>query len=64
MTYSSMNHYEHFLLLAVVNKLTNLLAGWKIAASVDKWTIAFSINEQILQHKVDSITRWIMQQFS
>ena len=45
-----------FLLLAIVNILTILLAGWKIAASVDKWTIAISINEQILQHMVDSIT--------
>ena len=45
-----------FLLLAIVNILTILLAGRKIAASVDKWTIAISINEQILQHMVDSIT--------
>ena len=43
--------------------MTILLAGFKIAACVDKWTIAISVNEQILQHMVDSITGWKMQQF-
>ena len=52
-----------FLLLGIVNILTILLVGRKITASVDKWAIAIGINEQILQHMVDSITGQIMQQF-
>ena len=40
----------------MVNILTISRAGWKNAASIDKWTIAVSINEQILQNSIDSTT--------
>ena len=45
-----------FLLFAIVNILTILLVGWKIAALVDEWAVAISINGQILQHMMDSTT--------
>ena len=43
---------SNFLLLAMVNLLTILRARWKISAWIDKWTIAISINEQILQNMI------------
>ena len=43
-----------FLLLPIVNILTILLLEWEIAGLVDKWTVGISINEQILQHMMDS----------
>ena len=46
-----------FLVLAMVNILIILHAGWKIDAWIDKWTIAVGTNEQILQNMMDSI--WI-----
>ena len=46
-----------FLVLAMVNILIILHAGWKTDAWIDKWTIAVGINEQILQNMMDSI--WI-----
>ena len=48
----------------MVNVLTIPRAGWKIAAWTEKWTIAVSLNEQILQDMMDSTTEWILQQFS
>ena len=48
----------------MVNILTISDAGWKIAAArIDKWAIAVSINEQILQNMMDSAIGWILQQF-
>ena len=38
---------SNFLLLAMINVLTISRAGWKIAAWIDKWTIAVNINEKI-----------------
>ena len=55
---------SNFLLLAMVNLLTISRAGWKIAAWIDQWTIAISINEQILRNMIGSATGWILQQFS
>ena len=52
---------KKFLLLPMVYWLTILRAGWKIAAWIDKWTIAVSKNEQIL---MDNIPGWKLQQFS
>ena len=43
--------------MSIVNILTISRTVWKIAARVNKWTIVISINEQILQHMMDSI--WI-----
>ena len=31
---------------------------WEIAGLVDIWTVCISINEQILQHMMDSICNW------
>ena len=39
----------------MVNILIISRADWKIAAWIDKWTIAVSVIEQILQHLMDSI---------
>ena len=55
---------NYFLLLAMVNILTILRAGWKITTWIDKYkynkydelTITVSINEWILQLMVDTIT--------
>ena len=41
--------------MAIVNIITILRARWKIADWVDKWTIIICVNEQILQHMMDSI---------
>ena len=45
-----------FLLFPIVNILTILLVEQKIVALVDKWGVSISINEQILQHMMDSTT--------
>ena len=55
---------NNFLLLTVVNILTILHARSKIAAWIDKWAIAVSVDEQIIQPMMNSITWWILQQFS
>ena len=55
---------NNFLLLAMINILIISRAEWKIAAWIDKWTIAVSVIEQILQHIMESITGQILQQFS
>ena len=55
---------NNFLLLTVVNILTILHAGSKIAAWIDKWAIVVSVDEQIIQPMMNSITWWILQQFS
>ena len=44
-------------MLPLVSILTNLL----ITALPDKWTVAISINKQILQHMIVSITGQILQ---
>ena len=44
-----------FSLLAMVNILIISRAEWEIAGWIDKWTIAVSVIEQILQHLMDSI---------
>ena len=49
---------NNFLLLPIVNILTILLVEWEIAGLVDKWTVCISINEQILQHMMDSSYNW------
>ena len=56
--------FNNFLLLTVVIILTISRVGLKIVAWIDKWTIAESMHEQILQHMMISITGWILQQFS
>ena len=48
----------------MANLLTISRAGWKIAAGIDKWTIAICVNEQILQNTIDNATGSILQQFS
>ena len=40
----------------MVNILIISRVGWKIAALIDKLTIAVTIIEQILQHVMDTIT--------
>ena len=52
------------LLFALVSVLTISRAGWKISAWSDKWTIAVSINEQLLQHMTDSTIGCMLQKFS
>ena len=47
-----------FLLLPIVNILTILLVEWEIAGLVDEWAVGISINEQILQHMMDSSYSW------
>ena len=52
---------NNFLLLAMVNILTISRAGCKIAAWIDKRTIAASINEKILQNMMmDNTTGWVL----
>ena len=55
---------NYFLLSAIVNVLTISRAGLMIAAWIDKCAVAVSITESILQHMMDSITGWILQQCS
>ena len=55
---------NYFLLFAMVNILAISRAGWKMTACIDKWTLAVSINKYILQQMTDTITGWILQQFS
>ena len=50
-----------FLLLAMINLLTISCAEWKFSAWIDKWEITVSMNEQMLQHMMDSVTGWILQ---
>ena len=49
---------NNFLLLPIVNILTILLVEWEIAGLVDKWTVCIRINEEILQHMMDSSYNW------
>ena len=49
---------NNFLLLPIVNILTILLVEWEIAGLVDKWTVCICINEEILQHMMDSSYNW------
>ena len=57
-------YYQLLFLLVMVNILTISRAGWEIAYWIDEWTIAVSINEQILLQIMDTITRLILQQCS
>ena len=49
---------SNFVLLTVINIITTSRAGWKIAASINKWAIAVSINEQNTA-KYDRQYSWI-----
>ena len=55
---------NNFLMIAMVSILIISLAGWKFSAWIDKWTMAVSKNEQILENVMDGTTEWIFQQFS
>ena len=47
---------NNFLLLAMINITIIWRVGWKIAALIDKWTVAVS-KKRMLQHIMDAITR-------
>ena len=56
--------FNNFLLLTMVNVLIIWRTGWKIAAEIEKWIIAVSINKQMVQNMMEDTTEWILQQFS
>ena len=42
----------------MVNIITISPTGWKIVARIDKWTVALSVNEQILQHMIKELDKY------